>query len=113
MSNARESYRHQILTFIRDHPDGTTRRDIRRAFPRFSLATIDGSLAYLRNHDLVYNNGVIGAKGSIWFPKTHEGVDAPFPTIAAELIAELRKVHYAGQEIYLAKRLQEIFETPR
>lgn len=107
-----ESNRYRILNFIRDHPKGTTRRDIRRAFPRFELSTIDTSLAFLRNHNLVYNTGTMGRKGSIWFPKTHAGVPAPFPAIAAELIAELREVHYAGQEIHLAKRLHEIFETP-
>lgn len=107
-----ESNRYRILEFIRDHPDGTTRRDIRRAFPGFTVGTIDSGLAFLRNKDLVYNTGVMGAKGSIWFPRMHEGVPAPFPAIAAELIAELREVHYAGQELHLAKRLHELFETP-
>lgn len=98
-----------ILSFIRQHPEGTRRQDIAEAFPLVGLATIDGNLARLRNHGLIYNNGVIGAKGSTWFPKTHEGVKSPFPEIAADIVAELRNVHREGQELHLARRLQEIF----
>lgn len=103
---------HQMLSFIRARPEGVTRSDIQQAFPHVPLASIDGNLARMRNYDLVYNNGVMGAKGSIWYPRTFEGIPAPFPKIAADLIAELRQVHRDGHELHLAKRLHEIFETP-
>lgn len=107
---AHNSYTHQVLLFVRDHPDGIRRREIADAFMgMLPLTGVDSILARLRNLDLVYNDGTIGAKGSTWYPKTHEGVSEPFPTIAAKLIEELNDVYYAGQELYLAKRLEELF----
>lgn len=66
-------------------------------------------LASLRNKNLIYNDGVMGARGSMWYPRTHEGVSTPFPEIANDLIAELREIHYAGHELHLARRLEELF----
>lgn len=97
--------------FIRDHPEGTTRREIADNFLWLRLNSIDGPLARLRNHNLVYNNGVMGANGATWFPVTHASneVKEPFPTIASELVEELKNTHYDGYELHLARRLQEIF----
>lgn len=95
--------------FIREHPEGSTRREIGDAFLWIPLTSIDGPLARLRNENLIYNDGVMGVKGSTWFPVTHNGVKEPFPSIAAELVEELRDIHYDGHELHLARRLQEIF----
>ena len=95
--------------FVREYPEGIRRREIADAFLEIPLSGVDSILARLRNHNLIYNDGIMGTKGSIWFPVTHNGVQEPFPAIAAELIAELRDIHYDGHEFHLARRLQEIF----
>lgn len=105
-----DSIHHQVLLFVRDRPEGVRRREIADAFLWVNLPTIDSTLAGLRNKGLIYNDGVIGAKGSTWFPKTTDDIPEPFPEIARDLVEELREVHYAGQELYLARRLQELFE---
>jgi DNA-binding IclR family transcriptional regulator len=103
-----DSKTHRILMFIREHPEGIRRREISEAL-RLPLFSVDGILARLRNNNLIYNNGVMGSKGSTWFPVTHNDVQEPFPSIAAELVDELRDIHYDGHELHLARRLQEIF----
>src|SRR4051794_31990485 len=105
----KRSSTHQILMFIRDHPEGVKRQDVIYAFPFVPVPTIDGSLARLRVVELVYNDGTMGAKGSTWFPVTHKGVKEPFPTIARTLVLELGELHYDRYELHLAKRLQELF----
>ena len=94
--------------FIREHPEGIRRREISEAL-RLTLPSVDSVLARLRNKNLIYNNGVMGVKGSTWFPVTHNGVQEPFPSIASELVEELRDIHYEGHKLHLARRLQEIF----
>lgn len=100
--------RHRILAFIREHPNGVSRGDIRRGCPDIADGTINTGLTHLHNNNVIYNNGATSTKGTLWYPKTHETPD-PFPAIAVELIDELRDVYYAKQEFHLAKRLHEIF----
>lgn len=107
-----DSIHHQVLLFVRDRPEGVRRREVADAFLWVNLPTIDSVLASLRNKKLIYNDGVVGTKGSTWFPVTTDDIPEPFPEIAHDLVEELRKVHYDGQELYLAKRLHELFETP-
>lgn len=99
--------------FIREHPEGIKRREILEAvteeFPEFSKRSVESILAYLQSEDLIYNDGVLGPTGALWFPVKHNGVQESFIAIAAELAEELEAIHYAAYEIHLARRLQEIF----
>lgn len=109
MTPHKNSQHYRVLTFIREHPDGVRRKDLIEAFPSFKIRSINSILATLRNHDLVFNNGVVGSKGSVWYPRTSAEVAEPFPSIAADLVREMNSIHYAARELHLARRLEEIF----
>jgi hypothetical protein len=113
MAHHSNSKTRKILMFIREHPEGIERREIIDAatekFPEFNASSIDRILAYLRDEDLIYNDGGVGPRGALWVPVKHDGVQESFIAIAAELAEELEAIHYAAYEIHLARRLQEIF----
>lgn len=109
MKLIRNTATHRIYEYIYAHP-GCTRREILAIFPPDTNPRKVGILlSNLKKAQAIVNKG--GAtNGARWHPVETQ-VDAHYIHIANKLMNELEAAHPAIREVYLARRLQEIFDA--
>lgn len=107
MKLIRNTATHRIYKYIHTHP-GCTRKEILTIFPPDTNPRKVGILlSNLQRHKAIENQG--GAtSASRWYPVETQS-DPYYLRIATELMDELEDVHPAIREVYLARRLKEIF----
>jgi hypothetical protein len=97
----------KVAEFVRNNP-GATRPNVLKVLPEGTKPhTVSGILGHLAKGGVIENRGRSGRAAS-WFP-IDISVKAFYLKIASMLLSELKGVHHSQREVYLAKRLEEIF----
>lgn len=99
----------QILEFVNANP-GATRQDVLEGVSEANPNTVGNLLAHLQRQGAIENRG-----GSVnrwnpakWYPTSDIPADDPYRILAQELLSELKNVHHANREVYLASRLRDL-----
>lgn len=106
-----DSLTRKVADYVRENP-GATRPNILTVLPDgtkpHSVSSILGNLA---KGGVVENRGKAG-RAAMWFFKDIS-VKELYRKIARQLLDELKDVHHSQREVYLAKRLEELFGGSR
>lgn len=97
----------KVAEYIRTNP-GATRPNLLTVLPEGTKPhTVSGILGHLAKGGVVENRGRSG-RAARWFA-VEITVKKSYLKIARQLLSELKSVHHSQREIYLAKRLEELF----
>jgi hypothetical protein len=100
----------EILNYIKSNPTGCSLRDILEVLPEDTKPrSVNTILGYLKRAKAIENNGERGLNAR-WYPVMEE-VDPKYYKIARDLQDEILEVHHTFRTEYLARRLQEIFDS--
>lgn len=97
----------KVASYIRDHPGATRGQMLKALNDNANPKTVSSILVHLSHGGVVENRGGSGLAAR-WFP-INISVKVKYLKIAGMLLNELKDVHHSQREIYLAKRLEEIF----
>lgn len=104
-----DSLTRKVLDYVRAHP-GTTRPNMLNVLPdETKPRSVSTALYQLAKGGVIENRGRAG-RSARWYP-IDISVKAYYRKIARTLLDELKNIHHSQREDYLAKRLQEIFDS--
>lgn len=97
----------KVVDYIRQNP-GATRPSMLSVLPDgTSPRTVSSALNHLARGGVIENRGRAG-RAARWYPIDIK-IKVKYLKIAGQLLNELKDVHHSQREVYLAKRLEEIF----
>jgi len=98
-----------ILIYIRLQP-GVRGSEIVATFGNSPKTSVSNTIGKLKRMGLIENRGR-GGRWSEWYPVEVEPVDPEFLEIAQTLLKDLNKILKSEREVFLAKRLKELFPS--